>query len=63
MRYRAKNYSCRGEKCAQYPQLSVAASQSLKEEVVKHTDALQVSISSWIRKLIEDELRRKNNAR
>ena len=63
MRYRAKNDSCRGEKCAQYTEFSVAASQSLKEEVVKHTDALQVSISSWIRKLIEDELRRKNNAR
>ncbi len=59
MRYRAENYSCRGEKCAQYPQLSVATSQSLKNDVVKHTNALQMSISAWVRKLIEDELKRK----
>jgi hypothetical protein len=61
---RSRNYNCRGEKCAKHPQLSVAASLSLKEDVVRHTNAINVSISSWIRKLVEDELRRvKNNAR
>tara|TARA_Y100000593_G_scaffold24075_2_gene47751 strand:+ start:564 stop:779 length:216 start_codon:yes stop_codon:yes gene_type:complete len=56
MRRRSKNYSCRGEKCGQYPQLSIAASCSLKADVVAAAEKAGVSISRWIRELIEKEL-------
>ena len=62
-RYRAKNYSCRGQKCAPQPQLSIAASEELKNAVVEHTQSMGVSVSNWIRGLMEKELTvtRRNN--
>ena len=55
-RHRSKNYSCRGQKCANQPQLSIAASEELKDEVVAHTQGLGVSVSNWVRGLMEKEL-------
>ena len=55
-RHRAKNYSCRGQKCANQPQLSIAASEELKDEVVEHTQGLGISVSNWVRGLMEREL-------
>ena len=57
-RHRAKNYSCRGQKCANQPQLSIAASEELKDEVVEYTQGLGVSVSNWVRGLMEKELNR-----
>ena len=57
-RHRAKNYSCRGQKCANQPQLSIASSEELKDAVVKHTQSIGVSVSSWLRGLMERELTR-----
>ena len=55
-RNRSENCCCRGEKCAQYPQISICSSHSLKRDVVELTDRLGVSISSWVRGLMEREL-------
>ena len=57
-RHRAKNYSCRGQKCANQPQLSIAASEELKDDVVEYTQRLGVSVSNWVRELMEKELSR-----
>tara|TARA_Y100000310_G_scaffold338298_1_gene427551 strand:+ start:685 stop:882 length:198 start_codon:yes stop_codon:yes gene_type:complete len=58
-RFRAKNYSCRGQKCANQPQLSIAASEELKDDVLKYTQAKGISVSNWVRSLMEKELTRK----
>ena len=56
IRYRAKNYACRGQKCAQKPALSIAASEELKAEIVERSQAEGKSVSNWVRGLIEKEL-------
>ena len=60
-RYRAKNYSCRGQKCANQPQLSIAASEELKDAVIEHTQAIGMSVSCWLRGLMERELTHETN--
>ena len=60
MRYRSRNYSCRGEKVGQSPQLSLSASESLKRDVVRVAHGEGMSVSAWVRRLIEDELARLN---
>ena len=56
MRPRAANYSRRGEKCAQYPQLSIATSDSLKQAVLTRACDLDLSVSAYVRSLIEKDL-------
>ena len=56
MRPRAANYSCRGEKCAQHPQLSIATSESLKQAVLTRASDLGLSVSAYVRSLIEKDL-------
>jgi len=36
--------------------LSIAASEELKEEVLKFTQARGISVSNWVRSLMEREL-------
>lgn len=56
MIYRAKNYSCRGQKCAQKPAISIAASEELKEDVIQRAHGLNMSVSAYVRAVIETDL-------
>lgn len=57
IRYRARNYACREQKCGQYPQISIAASEELKADVIERSQAEGKSVSNWVRGLIERELK------
>ena len=61
-RFRAPNYSM-GEKCAQYPQLSIAAPESWKFVVMAAAYAKEMSISAFVREAINEKLAKEGDGR
>ena len=61
-RFRAPNYST-GEKCAQYPQFSIAAPESWKFVVMAAAYARKMSISAFVREAINEKLAKEGNGR
>ena len=57
-RYRAKNYSVEGEKCAQNPQVSIAGSESWKLKLMRAAYKMEMSLSAYVRLAVAEKMER-----
>ena len=61
-RFRAANYPM-GEKCAQYPQVSVAGPASWKMRLMSAAYAKEMSISAFVREAVNEKLAKETSGR